>query len=257
MRAFILLAIVAVARADVGGYSYGTGSNGGFALENNNGGASNGEQSVGNNDARLDYNNAPVSSNEFNKEFFTYTAPEADFDDGKSLGELANSLKRNLKVVFIKGPENTGLENAALNLAKSAIDSRTAIYVLNKQTDLSDLANKLQNLNKNSNQKPDVHFVKYRTPEDAAHAQRTIQQEYERLGGPSQAHNGGVAPVLDFASRVQQRERFVSRNVGTRNGGDDLIVNQPANSYIPPAVSRPSSGGSVNPPSPTYLPSSK
>ncbi|XP_036324995.1 uncharacterized protein LOC118738178, partial [Rhagoletis pomonella] len=51
--------------------------------------------------------NAPA---EFNKEYFTYTAPEHEFDDAGNNDQLANSLKKNLRVIFIKGPENTGLE---------------------------------------------------------------------------------------------------------------------------------------------------
>ncbi|XP_017488795.1 PREDICTED: uncharacterized protein LOC108377042 [Rhagoletis zephyria] len=142
--------------------------------------------------------NAPA---EFNKEYFTYTAPEHEFGDAGNNDQLANSLKKNLRVIFIKGPENTGLENAALQLAKSVGDDRTAIYVLNKQADIGDLANKLQSLNHQNANKPEVHFVKYRTPADAENAQHAIQSQYDGLGGPSSSHNGGVAPVLNFASK--------------------------------------------------------
>ncbi|CAD6993509.1 glycine-rich RNA-binding protein 5, mitochondrial-like [Ceratitis capitata] len=138
---------------------------------------------------------------EFNKEFFTYTAPEHEFNDAGDAGQLGNSLKKNLRVIFIKGPENSGLENAALQLAKSAGNERTAIYVLNKQADIGDLANKLQSLNHQSAPKPEVHFVKYRTPADAENAKQAIQAQYDGLGGNTSSHNGGVAPVLDFASK--------------------------------------------------------
>ncbi|XP_037943752.1 uncharacterized protein LOC119676582 [Teleopsis dalmanni] len=141
-------------------------------------------------------------SNEFSKEFYSYSAPEQEFEDGGANEQIANSLKRNLRVVFIKGPENSGLENAALQLAKSASDDRTAIYVLNKQADISNLANQLQNLKSSNANKPEVHFVKYRTPADADNAQRTIQSQYDSLPGPSSNHNAGSAPVLDFASKA-------------------------------------------------------
>lgn len=137
-------------------------------------------------------------------------------------------MKRNLRVIFIKGPENTGIENAALQLAKSAADQRTAIYVLNKQADISDLANKLNALSKNKDNKPEVHFVKYRTPADAEKAQRTIQAEYETLPGSSSSSNGGTAPVLDFSS-----------NTRTPSGGSSSSGSaaNPSNSYIPPQSS--------------------
>lgn len=195
-----------------------------------------------------DYSN---DNTEFNKEFFTYSAPEADFEDNHSIGDLAASLKRNLRVLFIRAPENKGLENAAVALAKQAAEQQTAIYVLTKQGDLTSLANKLQNLNNINAKKPEVHFVKYRTPEDAINAQRTIQQEYDRLGGSSTSHNAGIAPVLDFASKQvtqqeQQPVQFINeRRTGAvnletlSNGNAGSIVSEleapaaPSSTYLP------------------------
>ncbi|XP_034127192.1 uncharacterized protein LOC117583116 [Drosophila guanche] len=137
---------------------------------------------------------------ELEKEFFTYTADEGDFYDPAGSEQVSSSLNKALRVVFIKGPENRGLENAALALAKQAAQQETAIYVLNKQADIGDLANKLNSIRSNTNNKPEVHFVKYRTPEDAANAQKAIQGQYDQLGGSSQAHDGGVASSLNFAS---------------------------------------------------------
>jgi len=193
---------------------------------------------------------------EFNKEFFTYSAPEADFEDNRSISDLAQSLKKNLRVVFIRAPENKGLENAALALAKQAAEQQTAIYVLTKQGDLSSLANQLQNLNHVSASKPEVHFVKYRTQEDALNAQRTIQQEYERLGGSSTSHNGGVAPVLDFATKVQQVQHQQQQQqqvqlIDERRASAGSVAAEleaPSAGYIPPAAAAPSS---------TYLPVNK
>ncbi|XP_011204451.2 uncharacterized protein LOC105227004 [Bactrocera dorsalis] len=137
---------------------------------------------------------------EYNKEFYTYAAPKHEFEDNIGAEQFGGSLKKQLRVVFIKTPENQGLSNAVLQLAQQAAEQRTAIYVLSKQPDISELANKLQALKGGSTNAPEVHFVKYRTPEDAAHAQHAIQTQYESLGGQSQHSNEGVAPVLDFAS---------------------------------------------------------
>ncbi|XP_046805338.1 uncharacterized PPE family protein PPE62-like [Lucilia cuprina] len=139
---------------------------------------------------------------ELEKEFFTYTANDEDFSDPAASNQLSNSVKQGLRVIFIKGPENSGLENAALALAKHSSEQKTDIYVLQKQADLSNLANKLSTDNKNNNNKPEVHFVKYRTQEDAINAQKAIQGQYDALGGSSQSHDGGVAPVLNFASKA-------------------------------------------------------
>ncbi|XP_016951213.1 keratin, type I cytoskeletal 10 [Drosophila biarmipes] len=167
--------------------------------------------------------NAPAPAAELEKEFFTFTANEQDFDEPQQLEKVSSALNKALRVVFIKGPENRGLENAALALAKQAAQQETAIYVLNKQADIGDLANKLNAIRSNNNNKPEVHFVKYRTPEDAANAQRAIQSQYDQLGGSSQAHNGGVAPVLNFASAGPVRQ---------------AAAQSPDNSYLPSSVFR-------------------
>ncbi|XP_065364165.1 uncharacterized protein LOC135957360 [Calliphora vicina] len=220
MRTFVVLCLVAVAAAQYD-YSPQSGNVGGVGAGDYSGAVGNG----GNSGAGQDDYSGPVGGNEFDKEFFTYSAPEGAFDDGNAADKIAGALKKNLRVVFIKGPENSGLENAALQLAKSAADERTAIYVLNKQADIGDLANKLNALNKNNNNKPEVHFVKYRTPADAENAQRTIQSQYDSLPGTSSSSNGGAAPVLDFASKAP------ASPAGQSSSGNSA---GPSNSYIPP-----------------------
>ncbi|KAH8338530.1 hypothetical protein KR059_008149, partial [Drosophila kikkawai] len=144
----------------------------------------------------------PAAVDEFSKEFFTYSAPEEEFADHESTEHIASMLKRNLRVLFIKSPEHQGLANAALQLAKQASEQRTAIYVLSKQADVAQLAQRIQSEQQAQaqNHKPEVHFVKYRTPEDAVRAQQLIQQQFDALGGSSRSSDEGVAPVLDFSS---------------------------------------------------------
>ncbi|XP_017052731.1 uncharacterized protein LOC108095914 [Drosophila ficusphila] len=169
---------------------------------------------------------------ELQKEFFTYTADEGDFYDPAASEQVQNSVNKGLRVVFIKGPENKGLENAALALAKQAAQQETAIYVLNKQADIGDLANKLNSIRNNNNNKPEVHFVKYRTPEDAANAQRAIQGQYDQLGGSSQAQDGGVASTLNFASQPAPVQ-------AASNPAPSQILPEataPISSYVPPAT---------------------
>ncbi|EDW45137.1 uncharacterized protein LOC6617071 [Drosophila sechellia] len=260
MRGFILFAVLAVARADVGGYNYGAGIGSGGSISGGSlsggsisggsisgGSISGGSLSSGSlSGGSYSTNYAPVNT-EFNKEFFTYSAPEADFEDNKSVSDLAATLKKNLRVVFIRAPENKGLENAAVALAKQAAEQQTAIYVLTKQGDLSSLANQLQNLNHVSASKPEVHFVKYRTQQDAINAQRTIQQEYERLGGSTTSHSGGVAPVLDFATKVQQQQQLIDERRPS-SGSVSAELEAPSAGYIPPPAAAPSA---------TYLPVNK
>ncbi|XP_030562927.1 uncharacterized protein LOC115764180 [Drosophila novamexicana] len=212
MRAFMMLCLVAVAR---GQYDYTPQSHAG----DGRGGL------IGSPDVGAAQLSEPILiANEFNKEFYTYSAPEQEFDNGPVNEQIANSLRKNLRVLFIKGPENTGLEQAALQLASSASDDRTAIYVLNKQADIGELANRLNQVKLQTNNKPEVHFVKYRTQSDAENAQRIIQAQYDSLPGRSTNHNAGSsAPVLDFA---------------TKNGpvGAAATGEAPSNSvYLPPS----------------------
>ncbi|XP_054081329.1 mesenchyme-specific cell surface glycoprotein-like [Zeugodacus cucurbitae] len=204
------------------GGSGGSGSLGGLGGSSGGLGGLGGSGDIGSSGSVGPSYSAPAQA-EFNKEFFSYSAPEQDFDDAGASQDVANSLKKNLRVIFIKGPENRGLENAALQLAKHAAEDQTAIYVLQKQSDIGDLAKKLNSIQGQSAHKPEVHFVKYRTPEDAANAQRAIQSQYDQLGGSSQAHDGGVAPVHNFASQapVQAPE-----------------VHAPRNAYLPSSIIR-------------------
>jgi len=220
MRAFVLLGLIAIANAQ---YSYEPGTP---AQQHQQ------TTSLSGSDQLSD----PILiSNEFNKEFYSYAAPEQEFSEPNVNEQIANALKRNLRVLFIKGPENTGLENAAIQLAKTASDDRTAIYVLNKQSDIGDLANKLNSLRKANNNKPDVHFIKYRTNADAENAQRTIQSQYDSLPGPTSQHNAGTVPVINFATKA----------ASSGSSGSSTINDNTASSYIPP------------PQSSAYLPPSK
>ncbi|XP_061393852.1 uncharacterized protein LOC133329395 [Musca vetustissima] len=215
MRCFIVLCLVAAACAQ-SGYNYQAGSSGGnigaasntvpsFDVGSSTGAvpsfASTGAEYGPSENIGAASNTAPVQT-ELEKEFYTFTANDEDFNEPAASNQLVNAMKQALRVIFIKGPENNGLEDAALALTKQAAEQQTAIYVLHKQADLSELANKLQNNNENVNHKPEVHFVKYRTPEDAVNAQKAIQDQYDSLGGKTQHFDGGVAPALNFASQA-------------------------------------------------------
>ncbi|XP_075160886.1 uncharacterized protein LOC142233748 [Haematobia irritans] len=186
-------------------------------------------------------NDNSVVSGGLEKEFYTFTAAEEDFNDASASQQIANSVKQGLRVVFIKGPENRGLENAALALAKNAANQQTAIYVLNKQADIGELANKLNAETRNSNNGPEVHFVKYRTQEDAIHAQHTIQSEYEALGGHSQNIDGGVASSLNFASAAPASAASVRHSAAVGGGASASHAGAGGNvgsSYLPASVLR-------------------
>ncbi|XP_073819971.1 uncharacterized protein [Musca autumnalis] len=167
---------------------------------------------------------------EFSKSFYTFSAPEHEFEDANAGEKIANVMKKNLRVIFIKGPENHGLEKAALQLAKSAAEDRTAIYVLSKQSDVGSLVNQLQELKSSTENKPEVHFVKYRTQVDAENAQRIIQSQYDILPGASINNAPRSAAVVDFASKSA-----FSYNPAVTAAPTPVTTSAPSSrSYIPP-----------------------
>uniref|UniRef100_A0A1I8PY87 DUF243 domain-containing protein n=1 Tax=Stomoxys calcitrans TaxID=35570 RepID=A0A1I8PY87_STOCA len=243
MRAFIVLSLVAVACAQYnyqpgsgngggvgggvgGGFSGGSGGVGGGFSGGSSGGVGGGFGGSSSGGVGGGFGGGSsggvVAAAPVDNQFITYTVDENDFHDPEAERKAA-SLKAASRVVFIRGPSNKGLEDAILNLSKNAAP-QTAIYVLNKQTDFAELANKLNTANENNNNRPEVHFVKYRTPEDAANAQAAIQGQYDALGGSSKTINGGVAPSLNFASQAP--------------AGATYQPSAPANSYLPASVLR-------------------
>ncbi|KAH8383110.1 hypothetical protein KR009_006890, partial [Drosophila setifemur] len=172
---------------------------------------------------------------EFQKEFFSYAAPEEQFDEGANNQQIANSLKKNLRVVFIRTPENQGFERAALQLAKQSAQQETAIYVLTKQSDVTNLAKQLNALKTSSSNKPEVHFVKYRTSQDAANAQLAIQNQYNQLPGVSRISNEGRAPVLDFASPAAAQPSAPAFAPSSEYLPANVVAGQ---DYLPPTLRR-------------------
>lgn len=84
----------------------------------------------------------------------------------------------------------------ALNaLTKQSSEDKTAIYVLNKQTDSNELASKLSALQAHHKHKPQVHFVKYRTDAEAAHAQQHIQEQYAAAAALPQTQPQPLPPA--------------------------------------------------------------
>ncbi|XP_059217562.1 uncharacterized protein LOC106084616 [Stomoxys calcitrans] len=159
------------------------------------------------------------------KQFYTFTADEQDFNEPAVANQVSSSFKQGLRVIFIKGPESSGSEKAALALAKNAAEQKTVIYVLNKQADLASLSNQLKSENSNTINKPEVHFVKYRTEEDVNNARKAIEAQYDALGGKTQHFDGGVAKSLNFASNAP----------GASGGRPGSSGGAPSDTYLPTA----------------------
>ncbi|XP_073819725.1 uncharacterized protein [Musca autumnalis] len=167
----------------------------------------------------------------FHKEFYYLSAPQEEYEPPKDLQDQLATIKKNIKVVFIKAPENNGLEQAALQLAKQSASSQTAIYVLTKQHDASELAQKLNSIQNVTPQRPEVAFIKYRTPEEAEHAQRVIQAQYEQLDGPNHINRPDLGIYHDFVGSTTKIDpRTASSNSSV---GEKVEITKPKSKYLP------------------------
>ncbi|KAI8044787.1 uncharacterized protein LOC128252451 [Drosophila gunungcola] len=102
--------------------------------------------------------------------------------------------RKHYRIVFIKAP-TPSVSKAALRIKTAPVEEKTIIYVLTKKPDPLDLQAAIEEAAPKQPSKPEVFFIKYKTQEEAAHAQRTIQAQYDQLGGTSQISDEGVAPV--------------------------------------------------------------
>ncbi|XP_055382061.1 uncharacterized protein LOC129612474 [Condylostylus longicornis] len=127
------------------------------------------------------------------KHFFIHSAPEEQDEVGADKVINLGPGRKHYRVVFIKAPHQ-GAQAGKVRLIAPANEEKTVIYVLSKKTDLSEIQADVQQAQSEPT-KPEVHFIKYKTNEEAAHAQRTIQADYEKLGGTSQVSDEGVAPI--------------------------------------------------------------
>ncbi|XP_018784485.1 PREDICTED: mediator of RNA polymerase II transcription subunit 15-like [Bactrocera latifrons] len=168
----------------------------------------------------------------YNKEYYYLSAPQENYELPPDFNNLLSKMKKNLRVVFIKAPEQNGLTKTALQLLKDSQQPKTAIYVLTKQHSAVELAKKLQQQPGSAQQKPEVIFIKYRTRQEAEHAQRTIQSQYESLNGPNHFNSESVVPtqnVIGSTGAIEPRQRPVEQSVVA-----SVTTPSPLD-YLPPA----------------------
>ncbi|XP_055384194.1 keratin, type II cytoskeletal 1-like [Condylostylus longicornis] len=172
----------------IGGGSFG-GGHGGF------GGGSIGGGSFGGGHGGISHGGGAAGGQQtiVTKQFFIHSAPEEQDEVGGDKVINLGPGRKHYRVVFIKAPHQ-GAQAGKVRFIAPANEEKTVIYVLSKKTDLADIQADVQQAHSEPS-KPDVFFIKYKTAEEAAHAQRQIQTQYDQLGGTSQVSDEGVAPV--------------------------------------------------------------
>lgn len=156
---------------------------------------------------------APIIS----KHFYVHTAPSDDDQQEIVRHIQIGQPQKNYRVVFIDTPSSHSAK-AKIIADLAPTEEKTAIYVLSKKTNALDIETEV-NTPAPVNNKPEVFFVKYKTPEEAIHAQHTIQSQYDSLGGTSDISHEGTIPVSSVIGTLDGA-----------NGGSDFST--PASSIV-------------------------
>jgi len=175
------------------------------------------------------------------KRFFIHSAPEDVDEEYKERHITVGVPKRNYNVVFIKSPQRSN-KKTSIKISPAVNEDKTVIYVLSKKSDSSDVQAEVIE-QASSTSKPEVFFIKYKTNEEAAHAQQQIQAQYDALGGSSQLTDEGVAPVTSVIGALGNGEAATavgSTGIGSSSG---QVISQHAgsahaqtsNAYLPPS----------------------
>ncbi|XP_036320277.1 glycine, alanine and asparagine-rich protein-like [Rhagoletis pomonella] len=107
------------------------------------------------------------------KQFITVSAPEDHESLEQSKHFVIGRPQKNYRVVFIKAPSSSSA-NVKLSAEYAPQEEKTVIYVLSKKDstlEVNDIATPAPTVPA----KPEVFFIKYKTEEEAHHAQQQIQ----------------------------------------------------------------------------------
>lgn len=148
------------------------------------------------------------------KQFYSVSAAE----DSEELQPRTKHLligrgTRNYRVIFIRAPSAQS-EAVKYTAELAPQEERTVIYVLSRKQPELEAHDVQPHQQQSSSDKPEVFFIRYKTNEEAAAAQREIQTQYDQLGGNTEHAAPYVAPVqsvigaLDAAKPVAAADGY-------------------------------------------------
>ncbi|XP_004530039.1 uncharacterized protein LOC101448515 [Ceratitis capitata] len=160
----------------------------------------------------------PPSSSLVTKDIYVHVAPEEHEEHYQRPVLPPPPPRKHYRIVFIKAPSPKP-SAAALRVNQAPTEEKTIIYVLTRKPDPIDLEAAYQEAAPKQPSKPEVYFIKYRTQEEAQHAQRTIQEQYDQLGGTTQISDEGIAPVTSVIGSLDPRNGGASGSGSSSSGG--------------------------------------
>ncbi|XP_004520083.1 uncharacterized protein LOC101453372 [Ceratitis capitata] len=163
-----------------------------------------------------------------NKQFYTISAPEDNATKAKHL--VLGKPQKNFRVIFIKAPTP---DNVKYSAEFAPQEEKTVIYVLHKKGEDIDAAN-IATPAPTVPSKPEVFFIKYKTPEEAQQAQKEIQEQYDQLGGNNQ-FGEDTAPITSVVGALDSLNPDGSYNYRQVNSGSSNLAEpqQPSSQYLP------------------------
>ncbi|XP_073816462.1 uncharacterized protein [Musca autumnalis] len=198
MRAVIVLCFLALCSASNDGYDYPSQAN---------------SQSV------------DVSSG-ITKRFFIHSAPEEEGVEVQHHDIAVGTPRKNLNVVFVKAPAEKQ-QKVQVRITPAVNEEKTAVYVLTKKAD-APIVESIVEEPSTTTSKPEVAFIKYRTNEEAEHAQRHILAEYDRLGGTTSVSDEGIALVKSVIGLFDSLQQ----------SGQEKSESSTSGEYLPPVESQ-------------------
>ncbi|XP_061386717.1 uncharacterized protein LOC133321650 [Musca vetustissima] len=173
------------------------------------------------------------------KRFFIHSAPEEEEVEVQHRDIVVGTPRKNFNVVFIKSATDKK-QKTKIRVIPAVNEDKTVIYVLAKKTDAPQLETYVEEP-ATTTTKPEVFFIKYKTNEEAEHAQRSIQAEYDHLGGNTVISNEGVSPVssvIGSLDALQQEAGTADASFGESTGPEysDVVesADNAGNAYLPP-----------------------
>ncbi|XP_049303076.1 probable LIM domain-containing serine/threonine-protein kinase DDB_G0286997 [Bactrocera dorsalis] len=186
----------------------------------------------------------PAPSSLVTKDIYVHVAPEEQEERYQRPVLPPPPPRKHYRIVFIKAPSPKP-SAAALRINQAPTEEKTIIYVLTRKPDPLDLEAAYQEAAPKQPSKPEVYFIKYRTQEEAQHAQRTIQEQYDQLGGTTQVSDEGIAPVTSVIGSLDPRGASAGGSISSSSASSSS-----SSSASSSASSSSSEGGSLG----KYLP---
>ncbi|XP_068154805.1 uncharacterized protein TwdlZ [Drosophila tropicalis] len=140
------------------------------------------------------------------KQFFTISAAEDEEDKQPRTKHLViGQPRRNYRIIFIRAPTG-GSDQLKYTAELAPQEERTVVYVLTRKQQELQAEDIVAQPRPESEHRPEIFFIKYRTHEEAAAAQREIQTQYDQLGGNTEQAAPYVAPIQSVIGSLNAKD---------------------------------------------------